>query len=139
MTIDLLPTIAKLIGAKTTWAPDRREKYFALMLKDNAKSPQKAYYFYYGNQLQAIKTGKMEATLSPWLQNHGRQTRGQLEEFLQIIPRLRLNFPFLTWKKIFKNQKNLVSKFPDIVKKLSELGNKFNQKLKETKRQPGKI
>ena len=42
-------------------------------------------------------------------------------------------------EKDIQESKNLVSKFPDIVKKLSELGNKFNQNLKKTKRQPGKI
>ena len=35
--------------------------------------------------------------------------------------------------------KNLKEEYPNIVTRLSELGKKFNEKLKKTKRQPGKI
>ena len=104
MTIDLLPTIAKLIGAKLPGHRIDGKNILPLMLKDNAKSPQKAYYFYYGNQLQAVRQGKWKLHYP-----HGYRTmagkQGGTGGILQIIPKLRLNFPFLTWKKIFKNQK----------------------------------
>jgi arylsulfatase A-like enzyme len=58
MTIDLLPTLAHLIGAKL---PDRtidgRDITPLLMAQSGAKSPHEAYYFYWGGELQAIRSG----------------------------------------------------------------------------------
>jgi arylsulfatase A len=59
MTIDLLPTVAHLIGAglpkhkidgKNIWPLIRGEP--------GARSPQEAYYFYWGEELQAIRMGR---------------------------------------------------------------------------------
>ena len=57
MTIDLLPTIAKLIG---THLPKHKidGKDISALLTGDGKSPREAYYFYYGNQLQAVRQGK---------------------------------------------------------------------------------
>ena len=58
MTIDILPTVAELIGAKL---PDHKidgKSIVNLLKGTNAKSPHEAYYFYYGSQLQAVRMGK---------------------------------------------------------------------------------
>jgi arylsulfatase A len=60
MTIDILPTIAHLIGAKL---PDHKidgESILPLLTAEqDAKSPHEALFFYYqGNQLQAMRSGK---------------------------------------------------------------------------------
>ena len=59
MTIDLLPTIAHLIGAKL---PDHRidgENIWPLISGEpGAKSPHEAYYFYWGQELQAVRMGR---------------------------------------------------------------------------------
>ena len=62
MTIDLLPTIAQLIGAKLPEHKIDGKNIWTLMKNSkSAKSPQEAYYFYYGNQLQAVRSGKWKA------------------------------------------------------------------------------
>ena len=59
MTIDLLPTIAHLAGAPL---PDRKidgKNIWPLVAGEpGATSPHEAYYFYYGNELQAVRMGK---------------------------------------------------------------------------------
>ena len=58
MTIDILPTVAELIGANL---PDHKidgKSILNLVTGKNNKSPQEAYYFYYGQQLQAMRMGK---------------------------------------------------------------------------------
>ena len=58
MTIDILPTVAELIGANL---PDHKidgKSILNLVTGKNDKSPQEAYYFYYGQQLQAMRMGK---------------------------------------------------------------------------------
>ncbi|MCC9604566.1 sulfatase [Blastopirellula sp. JC732] len=59
MTIDILPTVAQLIGAKL---PDHKidgKNIWPIVTgQPGAKSPHEAYYMYYGDQLQAIRSGK---------------------------------------------------------------------------------
>ncbi|MBG88885.1 MAG: arylsulfatase [Verrucomicrobiales bacterium] len=65
MTIDLLPTIARLSGAPLPkHTIDGKNVWPLLSAKKGAKSPQKAYYIYYGNnQLQAVISGKWKLIL----------------------------------------------------------------------------
>jgi arylsulfatase A-like enzyme len=59
MTIDILPTIAHLVGAQL---PDHKidgRNIWPLMAgQPNAKSPQEAYYFYWGHELHAVRMGR---------------------------------------------------------------------------------
>jgi arylsulfatase len=59
MTIDLLPTICNLAGAKRPKLPIDGKEFTALLTgKPEAKSPQEAYYFYAGDELHAVRSGK---------------------------------------------------------------------------------
>ena len=60
MTIDLLPTVAKLIGAgtKQEHAPDGLDIWPLLDNRPGAKSPHDALYFYWDRHLQAVRAGK---------------------------------------------------------------------------------
>jgi arylsulfatase A len=59
MTIDLVPTIARKVGAKL---PDHKldgQDIWALLTsRPGARSPQEAYYFYWNNHLQALRSGR---------------------------------------------------------------------------------
>ncbi len=59
MTIDILPTVAKLIGAKL---PDHKIDGLDIMPlikgEPGARSPHEAYFLYYGRQLQAVRMGR---------------------------------------------------------------------------------
>ena len=59
MTIDLLPTVARLIGAALPPHPvDGQDVWPLLRGTRGARNPHDAYYFYYEtNQLQAVATG----------------------------------------------------------------------------------
>lgn len=64
MTIDVLPTIAGLIGAKLPEHKiDGKDIWPLVVGQDGAKSPQEAYYFYYGRQLQALRMGRYKLHL----------------------------------------------------------------------------
>lgn len=59
MTIDILPTIAGLCGAELPQhAIDGRDILPLITGQDEAAFPEKAYFFYYGTQLQAMRLGK---------------------------------------------------------------------------------
>ena len=59
MTIDILPTVAHLMGAQLPdHKIDGRNIWPLIVGEPGATSPHEAYYFYYGQQLQAIRSGK---------------------------------------------------------------------------------
>jgi arylsulfatase A len=59
MTIDILPTIAHLIGAKLPDHPIDGKNIWPLIASEpGAKSPHEAYYFYWGQELQAVRMGR---------------------------------------------------------------------------------
>ena len=60
MTIDLLPTLARLAGAE---APsdrtiDGRDMWPLLSDQPGARSPHEVLYFYWGHELQALRSGR---------------------------------------------------------------------------------
>ncbi len=59
MTIDLLPTVAHLLGATLPEHPIDGKNIWPLIAGESgARSPHEAYYFYYGRELQALRSGK---------------------------------------------------------------------------------
>jgi len=59
MTIDLLPTIARLVGAPLPERPiDGKDIRPLLLGEPGATSPHEALFFYWGRHLQAVRSGK---------------------------------------------------------------------------------
>jgi arylsulfatase A-like enzyme len=59
MTIDVLPTIAHLVGAELPdHTIDGKNIWPLIAGEPGAQSPHEAYFFYYGRQLQAVRMGK---------------------------------------------------------------------------------
>jgi arylsulfatase A-like enzyme len=57
-TIDVLPTVAKLVGASLPAHPiDGRDIWPLISGQPGAKTPHEAYYYYWGEHLQAIRSG----------------------------------------------------------------------------------
>lgn len=58
MTIDMLPTIARLTGAKLPGHKiDGRDIAPLLLGEKGAKSPHEAYFFYWNNELRGVRSG----------------------------------------------------------------------------------
>jgi arylsulfatase A-like enzyme len=59
MTIDVLPTIAALVGAELPKRTIDGKDITSLMMNESAmKSPHDAYFFWWGRELQALRSGK---------------------------------------------------------------------------------
>lgn len=59
MTIDILPTIAGLVGAQLPELPiDGRDIWPLIADAPGATSPHEAYYYYWGPELQAVRMGR---------------------------------------------------------------------------------
>lgn len=65
MTIDLLPTLAKLAGAPVSAERiiDGRDMWPLMAGQPNAQAPHDALYFYWGSELHAVRSGKWKLHL----------------------------------------------------------------------------
>jgi arylsulfatase A len=64
MTIDVLPTIARLVGAPLPGLPiDGRDVTPLLLGEPGARSPHEALLFYYGAELRALRSGRHKLVL----------------------------------------------------------------------------
>ncbi len=79
MTIDLFPTIARLVGAKLPEHKIDGLDVWPLIAGDpQAKNPHEAYYFYYAdNELQAISSGSMKLHLPHAYRTLGGRSGGR--------------------------------------------------------------
>jgi arylsulfatase A-like enzyme len=137
MTIDLLPTIAKLIG---THLPKHKidGKDISALLTGDAKSPHEAYYFYYGNQLQAVRQGKWKLHFP-----HGYRTMAGKPGGTGGIPtnysQAKIGLSLFDLHSDISESKNVKDVFPKITNRLKSLGEKFNKELQKSKRPAGRI
>ena len=138
MTIDLLPTIAHLIGAKLPKHRIDGKNVWPLFTDEKAKSPHEAYYFYYGNQLQAVRSGKWKLHFP-----HGYRTMAGKPGGKGGIPtkysQAKIGLSLFDLEKDVGETKNLKDEFPKITEKLSALGKAFDADLRKTRRPAGRL
>ena len=139
MTIDFLPTIAFLLGAKLPEHPIDGKNIWPLMCgKANAKSPQEAYYIYWGDQLHAIRSGKWKLHLPHGYRTlSGRKggTGGQPVRYDQGKTELAL---FDLVNDIGETN-NVTDQNPQVVQRLKIMAQEFDEDLKQNKRPAGRI
>ena len=138
MTIDLLPTIANLAGTPLPKHKIDGKDILPLLINDQAKSPHEAYYFYYGNHLQAIRQGKWKLHFP-----HGYRTMAGKPGGKGGIPvnysQAKSGLSLFDLQKDIGEIVNLKEKFPKVTQRLKSLGESFHQELQLSKRPPGQI
>jgi arylsulfatase A-like enzyme len=146
MTIDILPTLAKLTGAPLPPLPiDGLDIGALLWGQPNARSPHEAYYFYWNRELQGVRSGD-------WKMHLPHTYNG-----LTKPPGNGGNAAGYTTQKIGTSLYNLVddpgekidvaAKHPDMVKRLTalaekareELGDSLTKKTGRGERKPGTV
>jgi arylsulfatase A-like enzyme len=114
-TIDLLPTFAKLAEGEVP--PDRvidgKDIWPLMSGKPGAESPHKAYFYYRGNNLEAVRSGK-------W------KLRGRKKIELYDL------------QADISETNNVAAEHPGIVKRLNYIMKEFDRELKANVRPPGK-
>jgi arylsulfatase A-like enzyme len=114
-TIDLLPTFARLAGAElpAERVIDGKDIWPLMSGKPGAKSPHDAFFYYRGNNLEAIRSGRWKLR---------RTKKPELYDLDADI----------------SEKNNLVDKHPEIVKRLMGMIKEFDQELKANVRTHGK-
>ena len=111
-TMDFLPTLAALAGARP---PQDRvidgKDISSLLTNPKAKTPHDVFFYYFENQLEAVRSGKWKLILP-----HNR--------WKEPVP-----MGLYDLKKDIGEQNNLAAENPDIVKNLSALADKIRHEL----------
>jgi arylsulfatase A-like enzyme len=139
MTIDLLPTIAKLAGAELPKHKiDGLDIWPLIAGKPNAKNPHDAYYFYWNRELQAVRSGKWKLHFPHKyisLDDKPGGKDGRPARYVQRETPLAL----FDLAEDMGETTNVAAKHPEIVKRLKELADKAREDLGDSAtRQEGK-
>jgi arylsulfatase A len=141
MTIDLLPTLAKIVQSELpTQKIDGKDIGDLLLGKKGARSPQEAYYFYYGdNQLRAVRSGRWKLILP-----HAYQT---LPQNYETPPEGRpIPYTMVTIEKPelydlktdIGEKRNVATKHPKVVAQLLRYAESIRTELGDGPQRPGK-
>ena len=134
MTIDILPTVAELIGAKLPKHKIDGKSIMNLIKGTSDKSPQEAYYFYMGRQLQAIRMGNWKLHFP-----HGYRTMAGRPGGKGGIPtkysQARIGVSLFDLDKDIGETTDVKETHPEILAKMQQLGEAMRTELGDNKRQ----
>jgi arylsulfatase A-like enzyme len=116
-TIDVLPTFARLAGAAVPAdrVIDGKNIWPLMAGRPSAKSPHKAYFYYRGTTLEAVRSGRWKL----------RRSKKKIELY--------------DLGADISEKNNLAENHPDIVKRLTSTMEEFDTELKANSRPPGKV
>lgn len=149
MTIDLLPTVAKIIGADLPKRSiDGKDIGPLLRAEKGAKSPHEAYFFYYkSNELQAVRSGKWKLMLPHTYRTMEGQAPGKdgtPGRYTNVV----IESPELyDLDADVGETKNVAEANPEVVKKLlalaermrGDLGDSLTARQGDGVREPGRV
>ena len=135
--MDIVPTVAKLTGAKMPKKKIDGKDIRPLMTGGFlARSPHNAFFFYRGNNLEAVRSGRWKLHF-PHIYRH-LVTEGQ-----GGIPgkysSAKIELSLFDLSKDIGEQQDLSAKYPKIVKRLSAIAKAFDLELKKNRREPGRV
>lgn len=147
MTIDILPTVAGLIGAELPdHKIDGKDIWPLIKGEPGATSPQEAYFLYYGNELQAVRMG-------PWKLHfpHGYRTMAGRPGGTGGIPndysQDRIGLSLFNLESDMGETTDLKDIYPEVVRRIQQLADAMRQDLGDSiagvtgsgRRSPGRL
>jgi len=143
--MDILPTFARLAGARLPKKKiDGKDIWPLISGQPGAKSPHEAFYYYRGWDLQAVRSGKWKLHL-PHKYRHlvkpGKDGKPGIYEQKTI------ELALFDLENDISEKNNLVSQYPDVVKRLMKLADKIREDIGDgrknmkgkNRREPGRI
>ena len=149
MTIDILPTVAKLVGAELPKHKIDGLDIWPLLSGDpKAKNPHEAYYFYFeDNQLQAVMSGQWKLQLPHTYRTLAGQPGGRDGTPAPYQQRKLDRAELYDLENDIGESMNVAAQHPDAVKRLEtlaeqareELGDSLTKRVGKGVREPGRI
>ena len=134
MTIDILPTVAHLIGAELPKHKIDGKNIWPLMAGHTAAtSPHEAYFFYWANELQAVRSGKWKLHFP-----HTYRTMAGKPGGTDGIPgkysQGHIGLKLFDLESDIGETTDVATQHPDIVHRLSALAEKMREDLGDKNR-----
>jgi arylsulfatase A len=127
-TMDLLPTFVKLAGgaAPTDRIIDGKDIYPLMTAEPGAKTPHEAFFYYYGNELHAVRSGPWKLRLQNTLRNEDiyRRWKDQSARIPEALYNLRTDPG---------EQKSVLKDHRDIAERLRGLAQKAREDLGDSR------
>jgi arylsulfatase len=149
MTIDLLPTIARLTRADLPRHKIDGLDIWPLLSGDpKAKNPHEAYYFYYeDNQLQAVMSGRWKLMLPHTYRTLEGQPAGRDGTPTKYVSRKIERPELYDLEADIGEQQDVAAGHPDVVKRLEaladkardDLGDSLVKRVGQGVREPGRV
>jgi len=134
MTIDILPTIAHLIGAKLPdHKIDGKNIWPIIKGEPGATSPHEAYFMYYGSQLQAMRMGKWKLHFP-----HGYRTMagkpGGTDGKPNRYSQAKIGLALFDLEHDVSETTDVKDKHPDVLEKMQQLADEMREDLGDGKK-----
>lgn len=138
-TIDVLPTLARLAGAELPKDRiiDGKDIWPLMSGEAGAKSPHEAYYYYWGGELQAIRSGQWKLHFP----HAYRSLKGEPGQGGRPGPYMRRKTELALYnlKADVSESTNVAEHHPDVVRRLKQLAEAAREDLGDTRtKQKGK-
>jgi arylsulfatase A len=139
MTIDMLPTIGRLTGAKLPGHKlDGKDITPLLKVEAGAKSPHEAYFFYWGNELHAVRSGDWKLYFPRTYRSMEGQTPGK-DGQPGLYKNVKAGLELFNLAEDLSERKDVARDNPEVVRRLealadgmrAELGDALRKKTKQ--------
>src|SRR5688572_7509925 len=126
--MDFLPTIAKLAGVSVSAPIDGKDIGDLLKSKPGAKSPHESFFYYVGNRLHAVRSGKWKLKVPTTL---GEEFAGylQIDNADTEIPRALYDL-----ENDPAEQKSVMADHPEVAKRLQAMIESAREDLGDSRR-----
>jgi len=127
-TMDVLPTLTKLAGGEppSDRVIDGKDIWPLMSGARGAKTPHEAFYYYWGRELHAVRSGNWKLKFETTLRDEDVYRREFNREDVKIPPAL------YNLRTDIGEQKNVIRGNPGVVKRLRALANKAREDLGDT-------
>ncbi len=137
-TMDILPTIAQLAGAKPPKKPiDGKDIWPLMACRAGAKSPHEAFYFYRGWNLEAVRSGKWKLHVPHQYRSLPEGSTGGKGGKPVRYQSRKIGTALFDLRSDIGETKNVADENPDVVKRLTALLDKTREDIGDG-RKPGK-
>ena len=136
MTIDVLPTMAKLIGAELPRGHilDGKDAWPLISAQPGAKSPHEALYFYWNRQLHAVRSGKWKLHFPhEYPAMTGKKGQSGLPGAYRPA---RIELSLYDLEADPGESKNVAAEHPEVVQRLTGLAGRARRDLGDALQQP---
>ena len=145
-TIDILPTLAAIMGAKLPSKKIDGVNILPLLNNEKNANPRNEFYYYYGGQLQGVRQGKWKLHF-PHSYTSFKGVAPNKERWPAIGILSKIGLELFDLEGDVSETTNLADKYPEIVTKLQKLGDQAREDLGDgltkikgkNNREPGRI